>query len=148
MASIEEQLKRIERQLQPVIDQVLKKQVAEVVVAEVGRSVKKNVYDVYDPIRYKRTGKLANPDYIPSELVSNGLLRVYSDRPAEYSGIEKYDTVAEVITYGEGYTWGENLGRKIGPRPFIDPAVETLAKNKEHVKAMQKGLREKGLDVR
>lgn len=146
--TIEQQLKKIEKQLQPQINRALKTQVAEVVVAEISRSVKDNVYDEYEPLRYNRTGKLASPDYIPSELVNNGLLRVYSDRPPEYDGINKYDTVGEVITYGEGYTWGQDLGRRIGPRPFMEPAAEALRRNREHVKAMQKGLREQGLDVR
>ena len=127
-------------------NQALREQVSKRVIEQIKDSVQKVVYDAYKPKRYVRTGKLQDPKYM--KITQDGeAVVITSERPADY-GPTKYQTASEIVTYGDGYTWGKNLGEKIGPRPFMEHAANELEKQNVLKQEMANMFRAQGFRVR
>jgi len=145
--------KQLENLIQKQITSVLQKEVVEEVkrvMTEDGGVIDKEVYDKYTPYStdgrtpyYQRTYELKNPNNIISNMVSDNIVAIRSDRT------EGGRNIYEVIEYGKGYTWGytRNLDEEIGARPFHEKTKDELIRSGRHIEAMKRGLRSRGLDV-
>jgi len=118
---------------------------------EEASQIKDEVYKAYKPKYYKRRKDM----YAPGNIVGSvdGLtLTVYNITPPSDEHMPRFrkntpapttdKDLASVIETGEGYDWYSP-----GPRPFTQSTVEALAISKEHVIALKKHLRSKGIRV-
>ena len=147
MASIAEQLKLIEKQIQLKIQDAMQREVAAEVIKIAKDIVEKDVYKKYKPKSYKRTGELKE-DFV-SNPIANGIA-ITNTRS------EGGNNISEIIESGEGYHYssdkGYNTFDKEGrtyetPRPFFENTRNELRKNKQHVQALKLGLIKRGITV-
>ena len=147
----------------------IEKAVADTLANEVNASVqqvekqtiREVVYDAYEPKLYKRRHSLYE---LEGKVTGGNTLEVRNtakpsgagsmagyDSPS-YDGVLKASTgkdLVKTIEYG-GYSNGEGDGYDfydVGPRPFIQTTIERLASGKQHVAAMKRGLKKKGISV-
>lgn len=122
--------------------------------------IRKTVYQAYEPKVYQRRNSLYNLEgtvagktlEVKTLAEPNGAgVAAGYDNPA-YDGMLKASTnknLARTIEYG-GYSNNGGDGYDfydVGPRPFVQTTVETLAAGKQHVAALKQGLRKKGITV-
>jgi len=147
MASIAEQLKLIEKQIQLKIQDAMQKEVATEVIKVAQNKVDEVVYKQYKPKSYRRTGELRK-DFV-SNPTANGIV-ITNTRS------EGGNNISEIIESGEGYHYssdkGYNTFDKEGrtyetPRPFFENTRNELRKNKQHVQALKLGLIKRGITV-
>lgn len=161
--TLQDALKKVNRELKPKINNALSKEVfAKVRDVEVS-TIEKEVYEVYDPQEYRRrmaAGGLADPDNIVIEggAATGGRLSVINVTPPNPGGCKNRRSVTtdkdlpSLVEYGDGYH-GYSYdfpidGAYMGPRPFTAKAVENLKKSGAHVKALKDGLRRQGIKVK
>jgi hypothetical protein len=110
------------------------------------------VYDVYSPKIYDRrdiSGGLIADENIKLNIIDDLTIKVTNDTPAnlDYNGTDK--NLAELVEFGNGYNntyydYPRNLPY-VEPRPFTEETVERLKQNKNHIKALRKGLSRQGV---
>lgn len=160
--TLQDALKKVNGQLTPKINNALSKEVfAKVRDAEVS-TIKKEVYEVYDPQRYRRrmaSGGLSDPKNIVIEggAATGGKLSVINVTPSNPGGCKNRKFVTtdkdlpSLVEYGDGYQGYHydfaSDGAYMGPRPFTETAAENLKKSGAHVKALKDGLRRQGIKV-
>lgn len=139
-------LKDLERYLNRQIQQSLETDVASKVVKVAQDHVQSDVYDVYKPKQYQRSGELKKSfDVKP---VPNGI-------EIENTRTENGRDIPEIIEYGhdkskQGYEYpkyyrdGDNF---IQPRPFIENTRRQIEQENIHVNELKKSLMSKGLNV-
>ena len=120
------------------IQQALQNEVAHEVVETMRRNIRTYVYEGYQQKDYVRTYKLLDRSSIQVRMIRQGVLGVRNYRRDEKDGSKD---VAAIIETGTGYTWRGGLDTKIGARPFHQKTKAELMNNKNHVKALRKGLR-------
>lgn len=109
-------------------------------VVETGKEkVQSEVYDVYDPKQYERTGQLKESWNVTE---TEGGIAVENVRHDEETG----KNVAYTVEYGEGYDYDFEYSNK--PRRFTEAAREELRGSKKLKDALAKDLRDSGFDVR
>jgi hypothetical protein len=149
-------LKHIEKNVKESLEDDVAKEVKRVMKDH----IETDVYDVYEPTSYKRTGKLKED--IDHSLIEDGYtLSVRNTREENQYG--KHKNIAEIIETGIGYekykvSQGKIMkvsikpSRKSGwkdwkPRPFTENTRLDLIRNKQHEDAMRKGLKKRGMEV-
>ena len=147
----------LKEDIQALVDDALKYEVADAIKDCEALTIEKVVYDVYSPNTYERReyeGGLADPENMV-EYVKNGTLTVdnlteFNQYPASSnSGIG----LAELVEYGDGgggyhYDYGRPGAEFKHPRPFTQETINTLKSSKLHVEVLKKALRARGLDVK
>jgi hypothetical protein len=101
------------------------------------KHVQSDVYDVYTPKVYERTGDLKNN--WKTEPTADGMA-VFNDRRDEDTG--KY--IPDTIEYGRNYNYEFEYSNK--PRPFIQNTVNELQNNNQIKEALKKDLKNVGID--
>jgi hypothetical protein len=135
-------LKDLEKFLNEKIRKSLANEVADVARDTMSDHVKSDVYDVYEPSQYERTGDLYKD--ISTTMKNDNTLIVKNESRDEESG----RLIAPVVEYGVGYEWEES--RIYNMQPFPRPFVENTAKELEKGKAkhaLAEGLRKQGVDI-
>lgn len=142
------------RVLENAIEDALSDEVFEEVREVQKQHIISDVYAVYpSPYIYKRRGDeggLADDDNIGS-IVADKTLIMYNDTPKNDAyGINDIDkSLTEIIITGEGYMYrGHGTGAYLKPRDFVENTKQDLIQNKQHIKAMKQGLKNKGIDVK
>jgi hypothetical protein len=139
-------LNELERYLNKQIQDSLNTDVAKKIVKVAEDHVQKDVYDVYSPKVYHRTGKLKESFEVTP--IANGIEIENTRKDGE-----RY--IPEIIEYGHDastqgyehpayYPSGDNFTQ---PRPFIENTRKQIADENIHVEELKKSLKSKGLDV-
>jgi len=147
--SIEEARAYIEK----AVNEALRNEVLWVIQAEEANQIEDLVYgdDAYYPRLYERRWDMSDLSNIVGKVSGMTLIVENITPPSAYHSPileEKSDppttdkNLSEVVEYGEGYDWFSP-----GPRPFTQATVDALYENKNHVKALVKKLRSKGIVV-
>lgn len=144
------------KEIQKRIDKSLKNEVFEEIRDVEQKNIDEYVYDVYQPKIYKRretNGGLIDDKNIVGELIKSGELEVTNvTKPnSDYNGTTNKD-LPYLIENGLGekgykYDYPADLPY-VYPRPFTEKTKEELIKTKKHVKALEKGLKNNGLNVK
>ena len=130
------------KQLQKVISESLKDEVADEAIKTMKFEIKRQVYDAYEPLSYERKyddGGLVDDANILTEV--NGTTLVVENIRRDENDISR--NVAYVVETGEGYQYNVPERLKYG-RPFTMATREEL-KNGKAVNALKKGLNNRGL---
>ncbi|QAV21704.1 hypothetical protein PC41400_14450 [Paenibacillus chitinolyticus] len=101
--------------------------------------MQKEVYDVYQPKKYDRSGYqggLIDPSNIEVK-INGSLLSVESVRNDEDRN------VSEIVETGKGYTYNFEYAGK--PRPFTDTTREELRESNKLIHSMKNGLHKRGI---
>lgn len=107
-------------------------------VIETGKKhVDEDVYGVYSPSVYERTGELRESWEV--ENTSDGIA-VFNTRHDD----EKY--VAETVETGRGYEYDFEYNGK--PRPFIENTREELRNNNKLTQALSEDMRKSGFKIK
>lgn len=152
MASLNNQLKQIEKQLTNKIQDALQKEVADAVSERMKMAIKVQVYDSYSPKvyerRYDRGGLVDDSNIKPVARGNKLIVKNITMSNEEYlpKGKKPYK-IAGVIEYGGGKGYGEYDYYGLRPRPFLEATRKDLIKNKQHISAMKVGLKRQGIDV-
>lgn len=147
--SLEKQLARIAKKLQPKINEVMQKEVYEEVKDIARKHVKEDVYEAYEPIMYDRKNLLISSWGMNK--TSDGI-EVYNTR---YGTRDKGGTVyiPKIIESGSGYEYplAERAWRKSRPsddsRPFIENTRKEIKSSGIVQEILKKGLNQKGIKV-
>lgn len=151
MASIEQQLAQIAKKIKPKIQNAYEKEVYTEVVKIGAESVNRDVYSLYEPQRYERTGLLAK-SWGKEKLDGDDVgISVFNTRTGTRSGEDV--SVAEIIETGFGYEFkpvekGYRHGYDGGERPFIHNTREEISRSGIHKEKLKEGLTRQGLKVR
>jgi hypothetical protein len=131
-------LKELERYINKIAKEAMVKGngVKDVVIETGKRHVQEDVYDVYTPKVYSRSGDLK--ENWKSEETNDGIA-VFNDRHED----DKY--VAEIVETGQGYQYDFEYNGK--PRPFTENTRRELDGSKELYDGLRKDLKSLGLDV-
>jgi hypothetical protein len=139
-------LTELNKYIQKEINNSLRQDVAKKVI-EIGKEhVQKDVYDVYAPKVYERTGKLK--ESFKKKNIPEGV-------EIENKRTDKGRYIPEVIEYGhagseQGYehpAYYPNGDNFIQPRPFIENTADEIETKNIHVEELKKSLKSKGIDV-
>lgn len=128
------------------IQKSLETDVAKKVVKVAEDHVQTDVYDVYKPKVYERTGKLKESFEVKP--VPNGI-------EIENTRTDRGRYIPEIIEYGhekseQGYEHpayypnGDNFTQ---PRPFIENTEKQILEENIHVNELKKSLKSKGIDI-
>lgn len=128
------------------IQKALETDVGNKIVEVAQEHVQTDVYDVYAPKVYSRTGQLKKDFKVTS--IPNGI-------EIENTRSDRNRYIPEVIEYGhdkseQGYEFpayypnGDNF---IQPRPFIENTEKQVLEENIHVSELKKSLKLKGLDI-
>ncbi|MGG1663095.1 hypothetical protein [Brevibacillus sp. NRS-1366] len=121
--------------------QSLKDEIAPLVKSKMQSHVESDVYSVYVPSIYERTGGLKRD--IDIRETSNGV-SVVPTRTDEVTG----NYIPHTVETGQGYLYsGYGLGYE-RPRPFVENTVKELQSTGEHVNKLRQSLQAKGLSVK
>lgn len=113
--------------------------VKQLVIDTAERHVQEDVYDVYSPTVYERTGELKT-SWTAVE-IDNGI-SVINARTDDETGAN----IAEIVETGKGYKYDFEYSGV--PRPFIENTREELRSRKgEVVQVMKKDLKASGINV-
>lgn len=129
-----------------VIKESLKTDVADKVIEIAKDHVDEDIYDVYTPKIYERTGQLK--ESFKAIETEDGIEIINTRRDGDRN-------IPEIIEYGQskssqGYEYpayypsGDNF---IQPRPFIENTRIELEHGRQHIEALKESLRKKGYDV-
>jgi len=139
----------IQKYLQKEINAALKNEVANEIKAVKQDAIQENVYDVYTPSHYIRRGKsggLLDKSNMKAELLEDGVIVVKNETPPNpnypHSDLSR-PHIGWAVEQGRGYFF-----HNPGARPFIQPTVDELKQNKQHVNALMDGLKKMGFNVK
>lgn len=134
-------LNELKKYVDAKVRESLKDDVAPVVKEKMQKHIESDVYDVYEPKKYHRTGRLKKD--IEIREVDNGVAIV----PTRTDGdTENY--IPAIIESGKGYTYSGYGYAYEQPRPFVQNTKEEILREGMHKKELAKSLKNKGLDVR
>lgn len=158
-------LKQLEDYLNKQMADVMQKEVAEKVKDVEQKQIDKTVYDGYspssddgEPWQYERRrdkGGLRSRDNmdVDVQMVGNGVeLTVENTTKGKDDNFE----IADLVEYGDGYngkqyTYKRNrdgtANEYLRARPFTKNTADELEMTGEHIDAMKKGLKARGLSV-
>jgi len=153
-------LKDLRKILEKKIEDSLEKEVTNTIRDVMLENIEETVYDTYEPFQYDRRHEkegLSDPSNIGGVIV-NGELQVfnatagnsYISNNGNYSISQNTGQyLAPIIEYGQGYDFSSENGDKgyEKPRPFVENTREELKQTKEHVKALKRGLKNRGINV-
>lgn len=128
------------QKLNQPIAKALSDDVAKTVRQVMKEKVKEEVYDVYDPTMYSRTGKLGSEESMRSELINETTLVVENIRS------DGDRNVAEIVESGENYQFGFEYAGV--PRPFTEATREELRNTGAHKAALYSGLKRQGITLK
>lgn len=128
------------QKLNKPIAKALNNDVAKTVKTVMKDKVKEEVYDVYEPTMYSRTGLLGSEESMKSELINDTTLVVENVRS------DGDRNVAEVVESGQNYQFGFEYAGV--PRPFTEATREELRNTGAHKAAMYKGLKKQGINLK
>jgi len=152
IASLQQQLLKIQLHIQKQINDSLKKEVSTMVKEKIQKHVASDVYAVYpNPIEYERrqfeNGSLGDIKQMESTLIDDGVLKVQdiADFNHEfasmygrgYGGVDLSKSLSFNIEYGYGtldQPWNK-------PRQFIKGTREDIKDSNSHVETMKNALR-------
>lgn len=143
--SLEQQLARISKRLQPKINEIMQKDVYEEVEKIARKHVKEDVYDAYEPIMYDRKKLLLSSWGM--EKTSDGIA-VYNTRYGE-NGVY----VPKIVETGEGYKYPlvarawKKKSNSNNSRPFLENARQEIKTSGTVTEILEKGLKQKGIKV-
>ena len=128
--------------------QKLNQPIAKALIDDVAKTVKKiqkekvkeEVYDVYEPTMYSRTGLLGSEESMKSELINDTTLVIENVRS------DGDRNVAEVVESGSGYNFGFEYAGV--PRPFTEATREELRNTGAHKSAMHRGLKRQNIKLK
>lgn len=103
-------------------------------------NVQTEVYDVYTPTMYSRTGLLGSEGSMESKMINGTTLIVENVR----SDGER--NVAEIVESGMGYEYGFEYAGV--PRPFTEATREDLRSTGAHFEALVRGLKRQGIKTK
>ena len=165
MASLAQQLLKIQAKIQRKVNETLSNEVSQVAVREVSNSVDTHVYSMYQPAKYWRRKYseygLADKTNINTTLIESGKLMITDDAPfnpyntdgiyeppGEESQFEtgKID-MSKSLAYNIEYGWGNKSTDFSEPRPFMMMAKREMENGKIR-SALKKGLLKRGLNVK
>lgn len=132
-------IKFLQKLNQP-IGKALVNDVARTVKQVQKEKVKEEVYDVYEPTMYSRTGLLGSEESMKSELINDTTLVIENVRS------DGDRNVAEVVESGVGYNFGFEYAGV--PRPFTEATREELRNTGAHKVSMYKGLKRQGIQLK
>ena len=161
MASLEQQLRAIEKKLQGKMRRAMQS-VAPVIKEVQSEQVEKKVYDAYpNPKQYDRRrddGGLSSVDNMIHDITDvNGgiMLRIVNMTMSNPDFLPDNGKspfyIAGVVSQGHGY--GNNYydypydSRFTNPRDFIQATRDELARSGKHILAFKEGLRKQGVKV-
>ena len=128
--------------------------VADAVRKQEKKAVQSVVYDVYRPTEYSRRGEaggLISESNMRAHLISDSELEIENVTPPNdrYFNEALGDaTVAEVVELpGMSDHWDFYDPSSGKGRPFTKATIQALKQNKNHVKALRKGLKREGIDA-
>jgi len=149
-------LKHIESYLSRVVQEAMVDEVAKTVQEAQQDSVQKNVYDVYSPRAYTRRGDgsgigdgggLGDTDNMRVDSLDGKLgisvTNITPPNPNYPHGSDSRPYIARAVEEGRGY-----MMHNPGPRPFIQPTIDSLKSSGAHISALKKALKDKGLNVK
>ena len=159
--TLNEQLQRIARKLQPQINKVLRNDVANAVRAEEIDAINKVVYGSYSPYVYQRresSGGLSDPTNIRAVVDAEGL-HIWNNTPANPGGVRDTGRVttskylALLVERGNDrggglYDFPSKNSAFMDARPFTQTTVDELKKNGKHVAALKSGLKNLGIEIK
>lgn len=122
------------------IAKALSNDVAKTVKTMMAEKVQDEVYKVYEPTMYSRTGKLGSVESMKSELINDTTLVVENVRS------DGDRNVAEIVESGQGYQFGFEYAGV--PRPFTEATREELRNTGAHKAALYQGLKQQGIEVK
>ena len=147
--SLEKQLERIAKKLQPKINEVMQKEVYEEVKSVARKHVKEDVYDAYEPIQYDRKNLLISSWKM--DKLADGIA-VYNTRYGTRDrGGKVY--IPKIIETGTGYEYPLSDRRWLktkpanGERPFIDNTRKELKSTNKIKQILKSELIKKGITV-
>lgn len=148
MASLEQQLRAIEKKLQSKINKAIETHVQETVKDVMIESIDDVVYNAYDPTMYLRRGSdggIGDRRNIEGRWENN----VFVMRNMTKGDGEPNKYLDEVIISGMNYTWFHSKIYQMQPFPrdYISETVKRLESSGKHIDAMRKGLKAQGLNV-
>nr|WP_145401445.1 hypothetical protein [Paenibacillus xylanexedens] len=132
-------IKFLQKLNQPIA-KALSDDVAKTVKSVMKDKVKEEVYDVYEPTMYSRTGLLGSEESMKSELINDTTLVVENVRS------DGDRNVAEVVESGQNYQYGFEYAGV--PRPFTEATREELRNTGAHKAAMYKGLKRQNIKLK
>ncbi|WP_063563052.1 hypothetical protein [Paenibacillus sp. O199] len=132
-------IKFLQKLNQP-ISMALSNDVAKTVKQIQKEKVKEEVYDVYEPTMYSRTGLLGSEESMKSELINETTLVVENIRS------DGDRNVAEIVESGQNYQYGFEYAGV--PRSFTEATREELRYTGAHKAAMYKGLKSQGINLK
>lgn len=128
------------QKLNQPIAKALSNDVAKTVKQIQKEKVKEEVYDVYEPTMYSRTGLLGSEESMKSELINDTTLVVENIRS------DGDRNVAEIVESGQNYQYGFEYAGV--PRPFTEATREELRNTGAHKAAMYSGLKKQGITLK
>lgn len=140
-------LKDLERVLKAKIKDALEKEVVEEVKDSMVAAIDREVYNVYEPKQYERQkekGGLTDRGNMLVKPVEDGISVRNVRFDVDIRTGEVRD-VASVVEHGGPYMYSWEGMR---PRPFMAATREDLKVSGSHVKALKKGLKRQGLNVK
>jgi hypothetical protein len=139
-------LKQLELYLKKEIENSLRQDVAPKVIEVAKERVQKDVYDVYSPKVYERSGQLKEsfkkndiPDGVEIENTRKDGSR-YIPEVIEYG----HDKSSQGYEYPVYYPSGDNY---LQPRPFMANTENEILEKNIHTEELKKSLRTKGMDI-
>jgi len=154
LASLNNQLAKIQTRIQKQINDSLKKEVSTMVKNKISNHVALDVYVVYpNPIEYERrhfeNGSLGDVKQMESTLIDDGVLKVQDNADFNhefasmydrgYGGVDLSKSLSENIEYGYGSM--SRIWNK--PRRFIKNTKEDIKDSNSHVETMKIALRKR-----
>ncbi|WP_142385269.1 hypothetical protein [Bacillus sp. UMB0728] len=140
-------MKELEKFLNQTIQDSLKTDVSKKIVKVAEDRVQKDVYNVYTPKEYTRSGELKKSFEVKE--IPNGIEieNTRKDGNREIDEIIEYghDKSAQGYEYPAYYPGGDNFTQ---PRPFIENTRQQILNENIHADELRKSLNKKGLDVK
>ena len=151
IASLQQQLLKIQLHIQKQINDSLKKEVSTMVKEKIQKHVASDVYAVYpNPIEYERrqfeNGSLGDTKQTSSTLINDGVLKItdnadfnhdFASSHGGYGDVDLSKSLSFNIEYGYGtldQPWNK-------PRQFIKGTREDIKDSNSHVETMKNALR-------
>lgn len=133
-------LKELENYLKDKVQNAMRNEVAKTVIDTEKKHVQTDVYAVYTPTEYERTYQLLSDESYVVKDIPDGI-SVKNIRHDEETG----KMIAPVLESGIGYDWDSPINGV--PRRFTENTVQDLSQSKDHIKALQNGLKRQGIDT-
>ena len=167
MASLDQQLRRIEKQLGKHM-KIAMNDVAKEVKKEQAKQVKSEVYDAYEPVSelkggYKRrfdNGGLSDEDNMKHIIKTDGnftvleIVNMTMSNPDFMPVSRSPFMISGVIEFGHGwdgerYDYSKDGSEEFAqPRPFIQATRDELVRSGKHIKAFRTSMQKQGFDIR